>query len=138
MSLAYQGVFTFIQHHLSGETKDALVHYNKWKRIFVSGLFGTGKSQFSPQVVRPNASFSYTLPRAMMSTKLSMAPDMLAIIWAIGRSVSSWKSGMATNVRQMITATMNIRTRLICKDHHALFLDFIDCLIDRYIKHRYR
>ena len=70
-------------------------------------------SIYLPHCVILKASFSYTLPRAIISIKLTTAADMLAIIWARGRVVGFWNKGMLTSTRYMMTAMINIITKVI-------------------------
>ena len=50
-----------------------------------------------------------------MRIKLTTAADILAMIWALGRNVGDWNSGMLTNTRYIITAIIKIITKVICK-----------------------
>ena len=53
----------------------------------------------------------------MMKMRLTTAPDIEAMTWAIGRKNSLLNNGIETTVRYMMTARMNIRTKLIWKQN---------------------
>ena len=52
-----------------------------------------------------------------MKMRLTTAPDIEAMTWAIGRKNSLLNNGIETTVRYMMTARMNIRTKLIWKQN---------------------
>ena len=49
----------------------------------------------------------------MMKMRLTTAPDIEAMTCAIGRKNSLLNNGIETTVRYMMTARMNMRTKLI-------------------------
>ena len=49
--------------------------------------------------------------------RLTTAPDIEAMTWAIGRKNSLLNNGIETTVRYMMTARMNMRTKLIWKQN---------------------
>ena len=53
----------------------------------------------------------------MMKMRLTTAPDIEAMTWAIGRKNSLLNNGIETTVRYMMTARMNMRTKLIWKQN---------------------